>query len=70
MDESFEIRLRNQSKAPVTIKVIEHLSRSNNWTIQANSQNFKKTDSHTVEFSPTVPPSGEAVITYTVHYTW
>ena len=70
MDESFEIRLRNQSKNPATIKVVEHLSRSNNWSIPASSQDFKKIDSHTLEFSSTVPPSGQTVITYSVHYTW
>jgi hypothetical protein len=70
MDESFEIRLRNQTKAAVEIKVVEHLARAKNWSIPANSHPFEPLDSNTLEFSPSVPPSGETVITYTVHYTW
>lgn len=70
MDETFEIRLRNQTKAPVEIKVVEHMARAKNWSIQANSLDFKQTDSHTLEFTPTIPAAGETVITYTVHYTW
>jgi len=70
LDESFEIKLRNHKKEPVEFRVIEHLYRWTNWTISASSYKFKKTDSQTAEFRVTVPPDGERIITYTVHYTW
>jgi hypothetical protein len=70
IDESFEIRLRNQTGGPVEIKVVEHMTRSENWSMQSHSHDFKPMDSHTLFFSPQVPPSGETVINYTVHYTW
>lgn len=34
------------------------------------SHEFKKRDSQTIEFPVTVAPDGEAVVTYTVHYSW
>jgi hypothetical protein len=70
LDESFEIKLRNHKKEPVEFRVIEHLYRWTNWSIPVSSDKFKKTDSQTAEFRVTVPPDGERVITYTVHYTW
>ena len=70
MDESFEIRVRNHKKETATVRVVEHLNRCENWKLTDQSQNFKKHDSHTVEFPVTVAPDGEQVVTYTVHYTW
>jgi len=70
MDESFEIRLRNQGKGPVEIKVVEHLARSATWTIPVKSHDFKQLNSHSLEFTVAVPAGGETVVTYTAHYTW
>ncbi len=70
LDESFEIRLRNHKQQPVEIRVVEHLYRADTWDIIQHSNAFVKQDSHTIEFRVQVPPSGEKVITYTVHYTW
>ncbi|MBI2678280.1 MAG: hypothetical protein HYX28_05825 [Candidatus Koribacter versatilis] len=70
LDESFEIKVRNHKKTPVTVRVVEHLYRWTNWTLTAKTTTFKKKDSQTIEFPVTIPPSGEAVITYTVHYSW
>lgn len=70
LDESFEITLRNHKQQPVEIRVVEHLYRSDTWDITQHSNSFVKQDSHTIEFRVQVPPSGEKVITYTVHYTW
>ncbi len=70
IDESFQIKLRNHKKAPVEIRVVEHLYRWNNWNISAKSGDFVKRDSQTVEFPVTVEPDAEKTVTYTVHYTW
>ena len=70
MDESFEVRIRNHKKEPVDVRAVEHLYRWTNWKITEQSSNFNKKDSRTIEFPVTVPPNGEQVITYTVHYSW
>jgi hypothetical protein len=70
MNESFEIKLRNHKKTPVTVRVVEHLYRWSTWSIRANSAPFKKRDSQTIEFAVAIPPDGERVVTYTAHYTW
>ncbi|MBV9468472.1 MAG: hypothetical protein JOZ57_04455, partial [Abitibacteriaceae bacterium] len=69
-DETFEIRLRNHKKAPVEVRVVEHLYRGGNWEITAKSDPLLKSDSTTVEFRVQVPPDAEKSITYTVHYSW
>ena len=70
LDETFEIKLRNRKKEPVEICVVEHLYRWNNWEITAKSDDFKKTDSQTIEFRVPVKPDEERVVAYTVHYSW
>ncbi len=70
VDESFEIRLRNHKKEPVTIIVAERLYRWVNWKIVQASLSYKKTEAQRMEFAVTVPPDGEQVVTYTVHYSW
>lgn len=70
LNESFEIKLRNHKKVPTEIRVVEHLNRCDTWEITNKSENFRKKDSHTVEFPIEVKPDEEKVLTYTVHYTW
>ncbi len=70
LDESFEVKLTNQKKAPVTVLVNERLYRGDNWEIEKNSVDYNKLDSQTVQFPVQVPAQGEATLTYTVHYTW
>ncbi len=70
LDESYEIKLRNHKKEPVQVQVIEHLYRGDNWTITAKSIDYVKKDSHTAEFTATIPPDGEQTVSYSVHYTW
>ncbi|NDG72683.1 MAG: DUF4139 domain-containing protein [Proteobacteria bacterium] len=68
--ETFEITLRNRKKDPVSIRVIEHLYRSANWKINANSEPFTKPQSHQIQFLIPVKPGEERKLTYTVNYTW
>ena len=67
---SFEIKVRNHKKEPAAVRVVEHLYRGENWDIQIKSDEYKKIDSHTIEFPVTVAPDGEKTVTYTAHYTW
>ena len=70
IDEDFQINLRNHKKQPATVRVVEHLYRCDNGQITQNSDQFKKNDSHTIEFTVQLPPDGERTLSYLVHYTW
>jgi len=70
IDESYTIKLRNHKKEAVQVQVIEHMYRGDNWEITAKSLDYVKKDSHTVEFTPTIPPDGEQTVSYSVHYSW
>ncbi len=70
LDESFEIKLSNQKKKEVKVRVVEHLYRWINWEITKKSEPYLKTDSRTIEFRVQLKPDQEKAITYTVHYTW
>ncbi len=70
LNESVSIKLRNHKKLPAEVTVVEHLYRGVQWEVQKPSQEFKKSDSKTIEFTVTVPPDGEREVTYTAHYTW
>jgi hypothetical protein len=68
--ESFEIKLRNHKKDAIEVRVVEHLYRGQGWEIASNSTEYKKTDSHTIEFPVKVAANEEKTITYTAHYSW
>lgn len=70
LDESFEIKVRNHKKEAVEVRVVEHMYRWMQWDVSFESMEHRKNDARTIEFRPTIPPGGEAVITYTAHYTW
>ena len=70
LDEYFEIKVTNQKSAPVTVNVLEHLYRGDNWEIQQKSTDYTKLDSHTIQFPVEVPAKGDASVTYSVRYTW
>jgi len=69
-DETFEIKVRNHKSEAVEVRVVEHLYRWIEWEITGRSMDFQKTDARTIEFRPRIAPNGEAVITYTAHYSW
>jgi hypothetical protein len=54
----------------VEVRVVEHLYRALTWDIASSSSEYKKTDSHTIEFPVTIAPDEEKTISYTAHYTW
>ncbi len=70
MEESFEIRVLNHKKEAVNVRVVEHLYRWSNWKMVEESQVSRKTDAQTAEFAVAIPPDGEQVVNYTVHYSW
>ena len=70
LDETFAIKITNQKQQAVNVSIMEHMYRGENWTITASSMNYKKLDSHTLEFPVQVAAKGATTVTYTVHYTW
>ncbi|MGP8252609.1 MAG: DUF4139 domain-containing protein [Terracidiphilus sp.] len=70
MDEGFEIKLTNQKVEAVSVKVLEHLYRGNNWEVEQKSADFSRLDSHTIEFPVQVPAKGSTTLNYKVRYTW
>jgi len=70
VDESFEIKVRNHKSTPVEVRIVEHLYRWTNWDISKSSDPFNKVDSQTAAFTVQIPPDGEKVLTYQVHYSW
>lgn len=70
MEEEIEVKLRNQKDEAVTVIVKENLYRWTNWNITKKSQPFEKFDARTVHFPVKIAKGGEAVLRYTVRYSW
>ena len=70
IEESFAITVKNHKKQAVTVDVVEHLYRYSNWKIAANSHDFNKVDSRTIDFPVSVPADGKTTVTYTARYWW
>jgi len=71
VEESYTITIRNQKpEEAVKVNVVEHLYRSGDWEITAESAPHTKLDSQSVEWKLDVPAGGESKLTYTVRYRW
>lgn len=70
IEEEIEIKLRNQKDEAINVIAKENLYRWSTWSVTKKSQNFEKVDSRTIHFPVTIAKGGEAVIRYTVRYTW
>jgi len=71
MEEDIEIRLRNQKPdEAVTVIAKESMFRGPQWTVTRRSSDFTKEDAHTALFPVKLAPKSEAVVRYTVRYTW
>jgi hypothetical protein len=72
IEEDIEVRVRNQKPdEAVRVHVRENLYRWSNWTILRHSGGeFVKDDSRTIDFPLRIEPKSEAVVRYTVRYTW
>ncbi len=68
--ETIEIKLRNRSKEIATIQAIESMHRWTKWYMEEKSHDYEKLDAHSARFTVTLDPDKEAVITYTIKYSW
>jgi hypothetical protein len=71
MEEDIEVKVRNQKPdEAVAVAVRESLYRWSNWSVVRRSQDFTRQDARTIDFPVRIAPKGEAVVRYTVRYTW
>jgi hypothetical protein len=54
----------------VTVVVKENLYRWTNWQITHKTQEFQKQDARTIHYPVKIAAGAEAVVRYTVHYSW
>lgn len=69
-EEEIEIKIRNQKKQPVKVKVVENLYRATGWEIINSSLKYNKDAAHQISFLADVAPEKEQTIHYLVKYTW
>ncbi len=70
MTEEIEVKVRNQKKESVEVMVKENLYRWTNWQITSKSHDYRKDDARTVTFPVKIAEGAEAVVRYSVTYTW
>jgi hypothetical protein len=70
MTEEIEVKVRNRKNEPVAVVVRENLYRWVNWSITQKTQDYEKHDARTVSFPVRIEAGREAVVRYTVQYTW
>ena len=69
-EESFQIRLVNDTEQDVEIRVIEHLYRWSNYEIVKADAPYNETTAGVIEFTPLIKAGGSRELTYTVRYRW
>jgi len=69
-EEDIEIKIRNQKKQPVKVKVIENMYRATGWDIAQSDPEFKKENAHQISYLISIDPEKEKVIHYKVVYRW
>ncbi len=71
IEEDIEVKVRNQKPdQPAAVLVRENLYRWSNWTVLRKTHAFTKEDARTIHFALRIAPKAEAVVRYTVRYTW
>lgn len=70
VEETIEIKVRNHKKESVEVLVYEHPWRWSEWEILKSSGKWEKVDQSTLKFPVKIAADGEAVVNYTIRYTW
>ncbi len=70
IEEDIEVKIRNQKDTSANVIVKENLYRWSNWTIKNKSTDYEKVDSRTIQFPLRINKGAEAIVRYTVRYTW
>ena len=65
------MKVRNQKPDDaVNVLVRENLYRWSNWTVARKTHAFTREDARTIHFPVRIAPKVEAIVRYTVRYTW
>ncbi len=70
IEETVEVKVRNHKSAQAEVQVYEHPWRWSQWEIVRSNVEWKKVDQSTLRFPVKIAKDGEAVVSYTVRYTW
>lgn len=70
VDETIEIKIRNHKKESIVVDVYEHPWRWSQWEIVKATSDWLKADQSTIKFPVKVQPDSEAVVQYTIRYSW
>jgi len=70
IEETIEVKLRNQKEESVEVVVRESLFRWSNWKIINNTDEYQKQNASSIEFVVGIKPEQEKVIRYTARYSW
>lgn len=70
MEEEIEVKVRNHKDEAVEVVVQERLFRWVNWEMLKASHKHEKLDARTIKFPVKIDKNGEAVVRYSVRYTW
>ena len=68
--EMYEVRVKNEGKAPVDVRIVENLVRGPTWQIHTETHPHLVTGPRTIEFPVQVGPFSEEILSYEVVYTW
>ena len=70
MTEEIEVKVRNRKKEAVAVLVRESLYRWVNASVAQKTHDYEKLDSRTIQFPVKIAAGSEAVVRYTVQYSW
>jgi hypothetical protein len=70
IEETIEIKVRNHKEEPVEVQVYEHPWRWSQWEIVKCNTEWTKVDQTTLRFPVKIAKDGEAVVNYTIRYSW
>ena len=70
VEETIEVKLRNHKDASAEVQVYEHPWRWSQWEIVKSNMEYVKIDQSTIRFPAKIAKNGEAVLTYTIRYSW
>lgn len=70
VEETIVVKVRNHKGEAAEVQVYEHPWRWSQWEIVKSSTPYEKVDQSTLEFPVSVAKDGEAVVEYTIRYTW
>lgn len=70
VEETVEIKVRNHKNEAVEVLIYEHPWRWSEWEILKSGVAWEKVDQSTLKFPVKIAKDGEAVVTYTIRYSW